>query len=109
EELSTQRRVICIDLPGHGNTGNFGNIHTMELMAEVVNAVLEHLNIYGVSLVGHSMGGYVSLAFAEKYPEKVTGLVLLNSTPEADSKERKINRDRAVDLVLKNKDAYIKM
>jgi predicted alpha/beta hydrolase family esterase len=50
-------------------------------------------------LVGHSMGGYVALAFAELYPEYVKGLALLNSTARADSEERKQNRDRAIKAV----------
>lgn len=109
EEISTQRQVICVDLPGHGQTGNFGEIHTMELMAEVVHTVLRNLNISTATLMGHSMGGYVSLAFAEKFPHMTTGIVLLNSTPEADSEEKKIVRDRAAKLVNRNKKAFIKM
>lgn len=108
KELSNKRQVVCVDLPGHGQTGNFGEIHSMELMAEVVNAVLEHLNVSKATFLGHSMGGYVCLAFAEKYPDKISGLVLLNSTPEADSEERKIMRDKAIQVVFKNKAAYIK-
>ncbi|MFO7719364.1 MAG: alpha/beta fold hydrolase, partial [Gillisia sp.] len=68
EKLSAKRQVICIDLPGHGKSGNISDIHTMELMADAVHAVLKHLRIEQVSLVGHSMGGYVSLAFLEKFP-----------------------------------------
>lgn len=108
-ELSSNRQVILIDLPGHGQTGNFGEVHTMELMAEVVNVVLDHLNIPNVTIIGHSMGGYVSLAFAENYADKISGIVLMNSTPEADTEERKIIRDRAAKLVTRNKNAYIKM
>ena len=108
-QISLNRQVICIDLPGHGKTGIFGEVHTMELMADVVNAVLTELNISRVTILGHSMGGYVSLAFAEKYPEKISGIVLLNSTPEADSEEKRINRDKAARLVSKNKMAYINL
>lgn len=108
-ELSQKRQVITIDLPGHGKTGTIGEIHTMELMAEVVKAVLKKLNISSATFVGHSMGGYVALAFAEKYPESINELVLMNSTPEADSEEKSGNRDRAVKLVKKNKEAYISM
>jgi len=59
--------------------------------------------------VGHSMGGYVSLAFAELYPGKISGLVLMNSIPEADSQEKKENREKSAKLVSKNKTAYLKM
>lgn len=108
-ELSQKRRVITIDLPGHGKTGTMAEINTMELMAEVVKAALEKLGISSATFVGHSMGGYVTLAFAEKYPESINELVLMNSTPEADSEEKAGNRDRAVKLVKKNKETYISM
>lgn len=109
EELADKRQVICIDLPGHGNTGIFGEVHSMELMAQVVNSVLKVLNISRATFIGHSMGGYVSLAFAELYPEQIAGLILMNSVPVADTEEKKINRDKSAELVVKNKSAYIKM
>lgn len=109
EELAAKRQVVCVDLPGHGNTGIFGEVHSMELMAQVVNSVLEELNIARATIVGHSMGGYVSLAFAELYPEKISGLVLMNSVPVADTEEKRINRDKSAKLVGMNKSAYIKM
>jgi pimeloyl-ACP methyl ester carboxylesterase len=102
KELSKRNRVICIDLLGHGNTECFGYIHSMELMAEAVEAVLKHLRIRKSIIVGHSMGGYVALAFAEKNPNKVKGLCLMNSTSLADDDERKTLRTRANKLVQKN-------
>ena len=109
EKLSAKRQVICIDLPGHGKSGNIGEIHTMELMADAVHTVLEHLKIEQASLVGHSMGGYVGLAFVEKFPGLTKSLVLMNSTPEEDSEEKKINRDRSISIVRKNKKAFVSM
>ncbi len=108
-ELSQNRKVICIDLPGHGQSGVIDDVHTMELMADVIRRVMEHLEINSAGFVGHSMGGYVCLSFCERYPEMVRSLVLMNSTPEEDSEERKQNRDRAVDLIRRNKQAYVKM
>ena len=70
-ELSKKYRVICIDLLGHGNTACLGYIHTMELMAEAVEAIIKYLQIKQSVLIGHSMGGYVALAYAEKNPKKV--------------------------------------
>ena len=98
-ELSKKNRIITIDLLGHGNTECLGYVHTMEDHADAVHAVLSELRIRKAIFVGHSMGGYVSLAFAELYPENIKGLVLLNSTARADNEERKINRDRAVKAV----------
>src|SRR5690349_23915025 len=61
-DLSKRYKVVCIDLPGHGQTPSYGYIHNMELMAACVDAVLKKLRLRRVALVGHSMGGYVSLA-----------------------------------------------
>lgn len=97
--FSKKNRVVTIDLLGHGATECLGYVHTMEDNADAVHAVLSELRIRKVILVGHSMGGYVALAFAELYPEYVKGLVLLNSTATADSEERKVNRDRAIRAV----------
>lgn len=108
-ELAKERQVICIDLPGHGNSGCFGEIHEMSEMARAVRAVLDKLEIEKVSFAGHSMGGYVSLEFYNIFPTMVTALVLVNSTPEADSDERKRNRDRATRLVKENKQAFVSM
>ena len=107
--LSEKRQVICIDLPGHGKSGNLDEVHSMEFMADAVHHVLSHLKIEKVTLVGHSMGGYVGLAFSEKFPIMTSGLVLMNSTPDEDLEERKVMRDRAASLVERNKSAFVKM
>lgn len=108
-KLSKNNRIVCIDLLGHGKTECLGYIHPMELMAECVKAVLYHLKINKATFVGHSMGGYVALAFAEENPELVTGLCLMNSTAEEDSQERKKNRDRAIIAVKENYRRFVKM
>lgn len=107
--LSKKNRVICIDLLGHGKTGCLGYVHTMELMAETVEVILKHLKIRRSTFVGHSMGGYVALAFAEKNPDAIVGLCLMNSTANADSSEKKKNRDRAILAVKQNHKTFIRM
>lgn len=102
-------RIITLDLLGHGETECMGYVHTMENNADVVHAVLTELRLRKAILVGHSMGGYVALAFAELYPEMVKGLVLLNSTSRADSEERKTNRDRAIKAVKKSFQNFISL
>lgn len=109
EVLAKRNRVVCIDLLGHGQTDCLGYVHSMEDQAVMVHHVLHELKIRKAILIGHSMGGYVALAFAELYPEMMKGLVLLNSTSRADSDERKINRDRAILAVKKNRKAAIGM
>lgn len=109
DEIPAKNRVICIDLLGHGKTDCLGYAHTMEEMAEVVKAVLNHLKIRRITLVGHSMGGYVALAFAEKYTKNVKGLCLLNSTAQADEDERKNNRLRAIKMAQTNYKSLVSM
>ena len=108
-ELSKKYRVITIDLLGHGDTECLGYVHSMEENAELVRAVLSILRIRKAVFVGHSMGGYVALAFAELYPAMVKGLVLQNSTSKADNEERKANRDRAIKAVKKEYTTFIRL
>ncbi len=108
-DLSNNYTCITIDLLGHGQTKCLGYIHRMEDMAQAVKAVLHYIKIDNPICIGHSMGGYVSLAYLDLFPEGISGLVLLNSTSFPDSEERKINRSRAIDIVKKNPDAYTSM
>lgn len=108
-ELSKKYRVITIDLLGHGESGCLGYLHSMEDNANAVHSVLSKLRIRKAIFVGHSMGGYVGLAFAELYPATVKGLVLLNSTSKADSEERKTNRNRAIKAVKKDYVGFIRL
>ncbi|SHG65376.1 alpha/beta fold hydrolase [Flavobacterium defluvii] len=102
ELFSKKYRVITIDLLGHGETDCLGYVHEMEDNANAVNEVLENLKIGKAIILGHSMGGYVALAFAELYPTKIKKLVLLNSTSKEDSAEKKLNRTRAIKAVKQN-------
>jgi len=108
-ELVKKHRIITIDLLGHGETECLCYVHTMEDQADMVHHVLHELKIRKAVLIGHSMGGYVALAFAELYPDNVKGIVLQNSTSRADSDERKANRDRAIVAVKQNYSAFIRM
>jgi len=108
-ELSKKNKVITIDLPGHGKSECVSEIHSMEVMRDVVYSILEKLKIEKASFIGHSMGGYVALAFAEKYPSKTETFVLLNSSTYSDSLERKKNRDQAVKIIQTHKKVFIKM
>ena len=108
-EWSKKFRIITIDLLGHGETECMGYVHSMENNADAVHEVLSELRLRKAILVGHSMGGYVALAFAELYPDVVKGLVLLNSTSRADSDERKTNRDRAIKAVKQSFQNFISL
>lgn len=107
-KLSRQYRVICVDLPGFGETPGIGYVHSMELMAQSVKAVMDHLNLRRYALIGHSMGGYVSLAFAELYPKNTSGLCLFHSTAIADSDEKKTERTRVIEIVKRDPVLFVK-
>ena len=77
-------RVVSIDLPGHGLSSVYGEVHTMEFMATAVKEIVDSLNIKKVFLTGHSLGGYVALAFLELYPDNLSGYCLFHSQPFAD-------------------------
>lgn len=108
EKLSGSYRVIAIDLPGHGQTGCLGYVHSMDLMGECVKHVLKLLKIRKALFVGHSMGGYVSLAIAEKHPDDVKGICLFHSSAAADNELKKKDRDRLIELVKYSKKDFVK-
>ncbi|MDX2190097.1 MAG: alpha/beta hydrolase [Bacteroidota bacterium] len=99
--LSKSNKVICIDLPGFGESINH-KITTIEAMADSVHETLASIYISNFVLVGHSLGGYVSLAYAEKYGHHLKGLCMFHSTAYADSDEKKANRTKTAKFVQDN-------
>jgi pimeloyl-ACP methyl ester carboxylesterase len=108
DQLAKVFRVISIDLPGHGESDCYGYIHPMELIAKSVKAVMNSLLLKRYVVIGHSMGGYAGLAFAELYFENVKGLCLFHSTAYADSAQKKSDRERAINAVKSNHTLFIK-
>ena len=106
-QLSKKYRVITIDLPGHGKSDCFNKTHSMELFADVVFAVLKRLKVGKCLMVGHSMGGYATLAFAEKYPGLLKGFCLFHSHCFGDTAADQENRNRTIALVNQDKFSYV--
>eukprot|EP01136_Pigoraptor_vietnamica_P003503 Opistho-1_new@32825 len=73
------------------------NLKSIEDYADFVEKEVTSKGFEKCVIIGHSMGGYIALAFAEKYPEKVLGLGLFHSTAFADSDEKKAARDKNVE------------
>lgn len=101
--LSENFSLLKIDLPGHGQSDIIAEVQTMELVSEEVKKVLDHLNLEKVHLLGHSMGGYISLGFAEKYPEYLKSLTLFFTTYFPDDAEKKKQRIKSYRII---KDAF---
>ena len=108
-ELSKRNRIVTIDLLGHGRSDCLGYLHSMELFSETVEAVLKQLKIRKCIVIGHSLGGYVALAFAERNPQKIKGLCLLNATSNEDDQERKQLRTRANMMIQNNFTNMVRM
>ncbi|GAC1454645.1 MAG: alpha/beta hydrolase [Chitinophagaceae bacterium] len=107
--LSEHYQLIIPDLPGSGQSGMTGDM-SIDGLADVVKQILDHesvkslppddgKNMSGIVMIGHSMGGYITLAFAEKYPAMLRGFGLFHSTAFADSDERKAIRRRGIAFI----------
>ncbi len=96
--LEKKYRVVCVDLPGFGDSEVMGDL-TIDGMADVVKAVVDHLSLDNIVLIGHSMGGYTGLAYARKFPQDLSGLGIFHSHPYADAEEKKANRYKGIDFI----------
>lgn len=103
EELKEHFRVITLDLWGFGESSSVdGKAISMAEYADEVKQLLDYLKIDKAIIGGESMGGYIALAFLEKYPNQTLGLVLSNTQAVADSPETKATREKTALDVLKN-------
>jgi 3-oxoadipate enol-lactonase len=98
--FSRKYRVIAPDLRGFNKTSlKPDEISTMELLADDVVALLDHLKLEQAVIVGLSMGGYITFALYNKYPERVQALVLCDTKAEADSEETRAGRYKLIEQV----------
>jgi pimeloyl-ACP methyl ester carboxylesterase len=100
--LSTACRLIIPDLPGSGRSSALTAPISIEELATVVKGLLDRLNIDKCILIGHSMGGYITLAFAALYPERLHAFGLFHSTAYPDSEEKKTTRRKAIEFIRSN-------
>lgn len=101
EQLKVSYRVLIPDLPGSGLSSSLSSDTSMEKMADDILLLLDREAVQNCVLIGHSMGGYIALAFAEKYPERLKGLGLFHSTAYADSEEKKAARQKSIEFIRK--------
>ncbi len=90
--LESDFDLILPDLRGFGASTTVDAPYLMSDMADDLAVLLDHLGVEKTALAGHSMGGYVALAFAKKYPQRVSGLALVSSQAAADAPDRKEGR-----------------
>ncbi len=99
--LKNHFQLIIPDLPGSGKSEIINDM-SIEGMAEVIRSIIVHEKITSCSVAGHSMGGYIILALAEKYPSLITSFALVHSSAFADSEEKKATRLKAIEFIKKN-------
>lgn len=102
--LAKKHCVMRAEMPGFGTSlldGETSKV-TIEIMAERLHFTLQEEGIDKCILIGHSMGGYLTLAFAEKYPEMLDGFGLFHSTAYPDTDEKKENRLKQAEFVKNN-------
>ncbi|MCS6821854.1 MAG: alpha/beta hydrolase [Microscillaceae bacterium] len=101
--LSEQYTVITVDLGGFGeSTALLPKQPTIEALAEQVYRLVDKLRIKRLSVVAHSLGGYVALALAEAHPKRLKGLCLFHSTALPDTPEKQSIRNNVIEFVQKN-------
>jgi len=119
--LQNKFQLIIPDFPGSGGStfdtlgttedrrSSIGNGQpsaqeqwAMEYFAECIKSVLDNENISQVSMIGHSMGGYITLAFADKYPNHLRSFGLFHSMAYPDSEEKKATRRRGIEFIQQN-------
>lgn len=99
--------LLCVDIPGFGGS-ELPERPEMTFYASAIQAVLDAENIPVCILVGHSMGGYIALEFAARWPERLAGLGLFHSHPYEDNEERKQARRRGIETLKAGKrDLYV--
>lgn len=106
--LEKNHRVVRMDLFGHGETPLHSKIGSIEEMADSIVEIMNKLEIDAVSLIGHSMGGYISMALLAQIPDKIQRILLLNSTPKPDNAKRLEERNQVIKIVRKHKTVFVK-
>jgi 3-oxoadipate enol-lactonase len=101
-QLKTSHRIIAPDFRGHGQSGLTDADHSMEQLADDIALLLQQLNIRKATVIGHSLGGYVTLALCERHPDLVGAFALVHSTAPPDSDEAKANRLKGIDAIKEN-------
>jgi pimeloyl-ACP methyl ester carboxylesterase len=103
QKLARDFRVLSVDLPGCGLSGVYGETHSMEFMATALMELIRSLGIRKVFMTGHSLGGYVTLAFLELHSGFLSGYCLFHSQPFADTSAALEKRKREIDIVKSGK------
>lgn len=99
EELSDEFRIICPDLPGFGQSPLPDDDFSLEEIGDELVSWLKSLGIEKCIVIGHSLGGYISLEILRKHHDLVKGIGLLNSSAFEDPQDKKENRNKLIEFI----------
>ena len=103
DSLQKSYQVIAFDLPGFGKSEPLTDNFTIESLSKLVHEhISKSLKVSKYVVLGHSMGGYISLALADNYPNSVIGIGLINSTSFADNEAKRIERNKTIKFIQVN-------
>ena len=101
-QLSKNFRVITIDLPGFGGSPLLDYDFGLEDVAKEIKLFLDSINLSEYVMIGHSLGGYITLSFSKLYHNQLSGIGLFHSTVFEDEKEKKENRTKLIEFIKSN-------
>jgi len=105
--LKDQFTVLIPDLPGSGKSNLPNTEISIKLLADFVFEIVEQEQISQVILLGHSMGGYITAAFAKKYPDRLLGIGFIHSSVYADDDLKKETRLKSIQLIERGEEEKI--
>lgn len=95
-------RLLIPDLPGSGRSPLLPGNCSIDGLADIINRLLDHLRIEKCIMIGHSMGGYITLAFAEKHPQRLIAFGLFHSTAYPDTEDKIAARRKSIEFIARN-------
>ena len=99
EDLQNQFECIVPDIPGSGESVMKRGAWTMDSFADAIKLIFDKEQFSSATMIGHSMGGYITLAFAEKFADRLNGFGLFHSSAFADNEEKKSTRKRGIQFI----------
>ena len=100
--LAQRCKLFIADLPGFGTSQLPTTPFSIDTVGEIMWQWLDSIEVKDPIIVGHSLGGYVTLAMVDQRPDNVAGFSLFHSTAKADTVAKKQNRDKVIAFVKKN-------
>lgn len=101
--LASEFRILSVDLPGFGQSSPLPDkCSALDEVADIIADELRIRKIEPAFIVGHSLGGYITLALAELHPQLIRGLALINSTTFSDSTDKKRTRNKIIKFISKH-------